>query len=211
MGRFHNFSTFDLMKVFISLKGGFIKKIGEGSEGSCYLSSDGYVYKLYDGICDSHINPENVITKDELDLDSFNFPREVYVVNGEVKGHKSDFFPHNKFVFYWDSDEDFQLDYEALANAYDAFIQDIHKISEAGILLFELCYNLMFDGKRLVACDTCEYKKLNDFDFEELFLKNVDNLDYAIDQELMIKAECGEIKYKSGDFKRYYNQKQNKI
>lgn len=207
MSTFHNFSTFDLMKVYISLKGELIKKIGDGSEGTCYLSSDGCVYKIYDGPYDFHINPQNVITKDEIDLDSFNFPREVYVVNGEVKGYKSDYIPNNKFNISWDNDEEFELDFESLAKAYDVFLQDVHVLSEKGIFLFELCFNLMFDGNRLVACDTCEYERYNDFDFEKLYLKNVDTLDYAIDQELLMQAQYYEFKYNSGDFKRYCEER----
>jgi hypothetical protein len=208
MASIHSFATFDLIKVFISLNANLMRKVGEGSEGSCYLSSDGFVYKLYDGPCENHINQENVITKDEIDLESFNFPREVYIVNGEVRGHKSDFFPHNRFGF--DTIEYFELDYEALAKAYDVFLQDVHKLTEKGIYLFELCYNLMFDGIRLVACDTCDYRKLSNFDFEELFKKNVEIVDYAIDQELVLKAQTEEIEYRSGDFKKYYNQRQNR-
>ena len=211
MEKYHVFQTYGLMKVFIDLRGGLIKSVGNGSEGECFLSTNRDVYKIYfNGFLNRGIKPENVITKYELDLPSFLFPKELFIVDGIVMGHVTDYFPGNQFGFDNDSLEVYQLDYEALANAYDVFLQDLQVLSEHGIFVYELIYNLMFDGEKLVACDTCEYKRYSDFDFEELYQKNVETLDIAIDQALFMKRINGEIEYELGDFKKYYNQRQNR-
>ena len=47
MEKYHVFQTYGLMKVFIDLRGGLIKSVGNGSEGECFLSTNRDVYKIY--------------------------------------------------------------------------------------------------------------------------------------------------------------------
>ena len=58
--------------------------LGSGQNGSCYLTSDGNVFKEYytDGI-----NDEVTRTLLELDYDGFTFPRQLVFVNEVFKGY----------------------------------------------------------------------------------------------------------------------------
>ena len=61
----------------------------------------------------------------------------------------------------------------------DKFITDLRVVSDKGILTFELPFNLLFTGKRLVGIDTPSYKRKNYNTFNE----NLDILDYALDAQ----------------------------
>ena len=98
-----------------------IREIGDGSEGTVYLGKDGYAYKLFyeePWASDTkEIEPDRIITKQELPLDSFAFPHDLFIVDGKVMGCKmelvrrnlvgtmnivtySDFFDVDIYAFY---------------------------------------------------------------------------------------------------------------
>ena len=155
-------------------------EIGEGSEGEVYLTYDNNVIK---NMLDS-INPKkyivynDLIMDDELKLDSFIFPKELYLLKGIIVGYKENYFANNIFDNPLLPNE---IDIDKLVVARKKFIEDTKAMTDAGYRLYELPGNLLFDNNRLVAIDTLDYIKNDDITLDE----NIKIVDYAILQALL--------------------------
>lgn len=146
------------------------REIGRGSEGICY-EYNGFAYKvLFDkniidyigGILDYMKNPSQILTVDDIDLPSFAFPEKVYATKDWLLGYKTKLIKNNLFngeIFY--SPEDLaNINFNSLARAYKVMLQDVDLLSEEKIKIFDLTFNLVFDGKKLTGIDTCDYKRV---------------------------------------------------
>lgn len=152
-----------------------ISEKDSGSEGEIYLTKnkeiiksmiDSYSYKTTDNIKD-------IIMADELKLDSFIFPKELYVLDDQIVGYREDYFPGDVFNDMYSFDEP---NLDKLIEARKKFIEDAKAITDYGYLLFELPRNILFDNNRLVAIDTLDYQKKNNVSLRE----NLDTVDYSI-------------------------------
>lgn len=157
-----------------------VRKVGSGGDGTCYLKKDGNCYKVFDGISTSNFT--ETITQDDCKLDYILLPEDVYYCEGYIVGTK---------VRYVDNDIllDFEEDsigyyYKKMLEALPRFINDIKKLSELKIYMYDLCFNLMFDGKDFYAIDTVCYYKKEDNTVEEVYNLNIDILKYALEHEL---------------------------
>ncbi len=155
--------------------------LGEGAEGTCVLGVDGYAYKIYDGICDYEYDIDDIIMEDEFNLKSFAFPNLLYIHDGELCAYRMRLVYPNLFDLF----ADYHIDEDGLLQAIDKFITDLRVVSDKGILTFELPFNLLFTGKRLVGVDTPSYKRKNYNTFNE----NLDILDYALDAQYDLLSE----------------------
>lgn len=174
--------------------------LGEGAEGTCVLATDGYAYKIYDGICDHEYDIDSIIMADEYDLKSFAFPNKLFIHDGELCAYRMKLVYPNLF----DIESVDLIKKRALDKAIDQYIEDLEVISKDGILTYELPYNLMFDGKRLVGVDTPSYKKCDYNTFNE----NLDILGYALDAEYYLLKEKGSnLEYPLYDNKLQYIKK----
>lgn len=161
MKNIKEFNTYkDLEEYIIKNK---IDEKGSGSEGTVYLCDDGYAYKLFDEDheLDPYIEIEDIITTEDIDLPSFAFPIELYVVNGELKGYKTKYIKKDYISIYNTAEglDFFDIDIDAFVRAYYKMLKDIIILSKEKISLFDLGSNLMFDGKLLYGIDTCYYKR----------------------------------------------------
>ena len=159
-------------------------KLKSGSEGTCYLGKDDKVYKIVEADNAHIFDVDSVITEDDLFLPSFAFPDELYAVDGKVMGYrtrrvKKDLFSEENLQSL---DNIIDLDFEKLAKAYYEMLTDIELLSDEKILIYELAYNLMFDGEKFTAIDTCGYKRV---DYDPL-QKNIESLNYAIESIFML-------------------------
>ncbi len=155
------------------------RKVGGGSEGGVYLTKDKEVIKIM-------LNPweakhyddyKDIIMEDDLKLNSFIFPKELYIAEGLIVGYKEKYFKDDVFNIF-NTSEDINID--MLIKARNKMIEDTKVITDKGYELFELPRNLMFNNKDLVAIDTLDYKKKKDINLEE----NIDIIDYSILLEL---------------------------
>ncbi len=147
-------------------------EIGRGSEGICY-EYKGYAYKVIfnkniieqtSGILDYMEDPSQILTVTDIDLPSFSFPEKVYAIKNWLLGYKSKLIKNNLFNGEnFNSPEDLvNINFNNLANAYKIMLQDVDLLSEDKIKIFDLTFNLVFDGKTLTGIDTCGYKRVKD-------------------------------------------------
>lgn len=197
------FSSYEELKKFI--KGNAISELGAASEGTVYLHRDGYAYKLfdYDHEFDPKIEIDEIITIDDINLDSFAFPIELYVVNGCVKGHKTKYVLKDFFspACTCESLAFFDVDLDNFKIAYYKILKDVIELSNKNIAMFDLGANLMFDGISLIGIDTCYFRKVN-YNPQE---QNIDMLNTAIEYAFNFWLE------RTKNYKELLQIKENKI
>ena len=168
--------------------------IGTGSEGTTYLMKDGKTIKLFDIVMAEYIlgyklYNSSILMKQDLNLESFYFPYVIYVdKENRIIGYESDYFPNNIFNGF---ETTAKIDLDKLIEARENMIKDIKVLTTKGYKLFELPRNLLFDGKKLGAIDTLDYKVQRDITLRD----NINTLDYAIDAELKLHNNGSDEKY----------------
>lgn len=161
-----------------------LKKLGNSSEGSCYLSyQDNLAYKileysLFEAVSNTHKLSEIITTKD-INLKSFAFPQELYSISQKLVGYKTeyitpDLFNYNDLIMKPESI--YRINFNSLKTSYDKMLKDVEKLSQENIKIIDLPCNLMFTGKRLVGIDTCFYRReeVNPLDY------NIESLNASI-------------------------------
>lgn len=178
----------DYMKKIIKFKSGravkaycekkAIKTLGSGSEGTCYLGSDGLAYKdMSEGYPSEEYEIRNIITTGDYQNKSFNFPHVLFVVDGELMGYTSDAVTRSL------ADRDYifnnginHIDFDKLYQAYKIMYQDEIQLANDGICIYDLPHNVIFDGERLIGIDTCGYYRAP----VKECLRNTDSVDAAV-------------------------------
>lgn len=184
------------------IKSKLVHKLGIGSEGACY-EYKGSAYKIiFDknvisntcGVLDYMENPSNILTVDDIDLPSFVVPEEIYATKDWLLGYKSKLIKNDLFdVQNFSTLEDFsKINFNNLSKAYKMMLDDVDLLSKDKIKLYDLTFNLIFDGKKLTAIDTCGYKRVKDDvtkDNRDCLAIAIEDLfhiisDYQIDQRI---------------------------
>lgn len=145
------------------------KKLGEGSEGRCYLSlTDNSVYKIMNYKIDEYLGNtrklDKIITTKDIKLDSFSFPDLLFVVGKKLVGYRTNYVTPDLFDFYNltnNYENMYKINYNSLTKAYYNMLDDVEKLSKEQIRICDLGCNLIFTGKKLVGIDTCYYNKVD--------------------------------------------------
>lgn len=160
-------------------------EIGRGSEGICYEHSDKAYKVLFsrdDIVCDVldyMVHPDKIITTEVIDLPSFAFPEELYVTKDWLLGYKAKLLKNNLFkeeIFHTIEDLK-RIDFNALAMAYKKMLSDVDVLSEEKVKIYDLTFNLIFDGTNLTGIDTCGYERVK----EDIKRHNRDCLATSVD------------------------------
>lgn len=184
MNKIFSFNSYDEFVLYRKSK--TIRELGAGSEGSCYLGSDGFAYKdLTNGFSKRDYILENVITSSECDNKSFAFPHILFAVNNELVGYTTNVvkkdITNEKYLSTYGIDH---IDFNKLYNAYQVLYEDSIKLAEQGISIIDLSFNLMFDGEKFTAVDTCEYF----YTPEDCIKHNTESVDDAVKNLFTIYA-----------------------
>ena len=151
-------------------------EIGEGAEGIVYITKNNEVIKEIFNAREKYPN-DDLLMESDIKLDSFLFPKELYVCRNEIIGYKTDYF-RNIFRDFDGNIKDIDLD--AVVKAGYKMMKDVEILSKMNYILYDLPYNVLFDGKVLKAIDTLGYYK----DSRETLHKNTillrDALIYAL-------------------------------
>lgn len=160
--------------------------IGEGAEGNCYLSVNEHggmeVLKIIDKDVRYGIN--NVILDSTINLKSFVFPKKVYMFEGKVIAYTARYY-----MDYLKSNiiklKPMVINSDLFNNAVSRFIDELKVLSEFGIHINDLDYNLVFDNYNLVAIDTLGYEVRDYNTFDE----NIATLKSALKETFRFKSE----------------------
>ena len=167
-------------------------KLGEGAEGTAYLTKDKEVIKI---IYNDLFRPEytsDILTTEIVALDSFLLPEELYTYKGYIMGYKtkyleSDIFNNERMI------SPVMMNLEKLLVDREKMLKDVEILSSYDYRIVDLAYNILYNRKKLAACDTLGYEKMENslneniasFDYALYTrLKEIyPNLDYAIDED----------------------------
>lgn len=163
--------------------------IAEGSEGKCFASKvDNDAYKVFFDdstmFLENDYDPKKIITTDVIELECFAFPKEIYTLNGKLMAYRTkkidnDLFKYDKQpnIHLGEQSNLYSIDFKKLEKAYLKLEKDIISLSKAGIKIYDLCFNLTFDGESIIAIDTCGYTKVE----YDVLSENISSLNYAIE------------------------------
>lgn len=170
------------------------KKIGMGAEASCYLLN-GNVYKIYNQ-CSKNHNFNNMICEDDLELNSFLFPKEIYTCNNQIFAYTSKYIEKN----YLDIDnllEGNALDINKFKKALKTFIKDLYILSNNNIYAYELPLNFLFDGKNIYGIDTLSYVKVDYNPYSQNISLLKDGIIYIFElyEKALIDSDAEEFDY----------------
>jgi hypothetical protein len=138
-------------------------EIGEGAEGIVYITKNNEVIKEIFNAREKYPN-DDLLMESDIKLDSFLFPKELYVCRNEIIGYKTDFF-RNIFRDFDGNINDIDLD--AVVKAGYKMMKDVEILSKMNYILYDLPYNILFDGTSLKAIDTLQYYKRDDITLEK--------------------------------------------
>ena len=159
-----NIKNFSCRKDFISfMKQNAYKLVGYGSEGKCYLGREKKVYKCMYPSKYSPYNIGEIITTKDVQIPSFVFPEELYAVDDLLNGYRTEYVKRDLFRVenVVDLESIADLDFETLASAYKEMLRDMKELSKQHIQVFDFMFNIMYDGEKIKAIDTCGYKRVS--------------------------------------------------
>ena len=160
------------------LKTLFLKEIGEGSQGICYLdSSNKLVYKIYheffDG-CISNRDYSEIMKFSNITNKTYIFPKDIIEINGEVVGYVEPYVTGKDLPAI----NPLMVNLDKLIKNINDVSIDIETISENGVLTFDVMYNILYKN-RFNIIDSDDYT-IRDIDPNLLFEMNKNKFDYAI-------------------------------
>lgn len=117
-------------------------------------------YKAFYGRVYEYL-PEEIITVNDVLLDSFVFPEKLFCVDGALKGYTSEFIENNLMPNYRN---DFSLetleavDFDTMIRAYYNLIVDTYRLSNQGIMMSDKPNNLLFNNESFSFIETYDYR-----------------------------------------------------
>lgn len=146
---------------YLSKRGVFSNVIGKSYNGMTYLNKEeNLVYKAFYGRVYEYL-PEEIITVNDVLLDSFVFPEKLFCVDGALKGYTSEFIENNLMPNYRN---DFSLktletvDFDTMIRSYYNLIVDTYRLSNQGIMISDKSNNLLFNNESFSFIETYDYR-----------------------------------------------------
>lgn len=141
--------------------------INQGNEGKCYRFNNA-VYKIYDNDYELEKYTSNPICKDDLNLESFLFPEEIY-----THGEEKNVFAY-KTTPYIEKDmlkisllrKHIIPDIKKLKQALNLLIKDIYILSRNNIIAIDLAKrNLLYYKDKFYVIDTLDYDIVDEYTY----------------------------------------------
>lgn len=138
-----------------------LKYIGEGIQWQSLLDKKtNQVYKIFSGEklegADYGYTCNDVMGLSHIKNDIFIWPNDVIMIDDLVAGYTHSYFEGDNFC---DFNDPFGVNLDNLSYAVARANEDIKLLSRRKAEINDLLYNLMFDGKRIKAVDTFEFRK----------------------------------------------------
>ena len=156
----------------------FLKEIGEGSQGICYLDKiNNVVYKIYYDFLyynEYNYNYQDIMKFSDIKNNTYVFPKDVICVNNKVVGYIEPYANSKDLTKI----NPLKISLDKLITNINKVRDDIELISERGILTYDVMYNVLYKNKFNVI-DSDDYA-IRDLDPSYLFDVNKERFDYAI-------------------------------
>ncbi|MBR5370062.1 MAG: hypothetical protein IK137_02025 [Bacilli bacterium] len=149
-----------------------------GNEGKCYLINN-EVYKIYNDNYELEKYTSNPICKDDLNLESFLFPEEIYTYGKEnyVFAYKTTPYVEKDVLKISLLRKHIIPDINKIKEALKVLIKDIYILSRNNIYAVDLAKrNMLFDGEKFYVIDTLDYDIVDEY----TYLDNIELLKKAI-------------------------------
>lgn len=179
-----------------------LEYIGKGCQGLCFLDKKtNQVYKIFrkdylEDVCRIS-NADDIMEFSHISNDTFIWPNGVILVNDMVVGYTHNYVKAKSFCEFNDP---FGINLDNLSYALYRANEDIELLTRNGITIWDLMYNLMFDGKRIKVVDTFEFWKE-----KTSYLENVEDFNDEIKMFLVDGYFDNVISNNENLFKIYYN------
>ena len=169
MNSIKKFNTEEDLKKYINNL--VIRNVGSGTEGYAALTKANDIIKYIEW---QHRIPydEEIITTADYKLESFNFPNKLILCKSHVAGYRTRYFNDNLL----DTNGEKYINLSKLLTARKRMIEDIKVISKDKYRMNDIENNLLFDGERLCAIDTLDYRIVSNLTLSD----NIELLDEAI-------------------------------
>ena len=156
----------------------FLKEIGEGSQGICYLDKiNNVVYKIYYDFLyynEYNYNYQDIMKFSDIKNNTYIFPKDVICVNNKVVGYIEPYANSKDLTKI----NPLKISLDKLITNINKVRDDIELISERGVLTYDVMYNVLYKNKFNVI-DSDDYA-IRDLDPSYLFDVNKERFDYAI-------------------------------
>ncbi len=154
-----------------------LKFIGQGSQGMCFLrESDRTVIKVFNEYFDNEkcgYSEEFLLRFSGIKNGTFLWPKDVILVDGEVVGYTSSYRKANNLCDI----NPLSVNLDSLEKAVNKAEKDVKIVTDNGVKLYDVRYNILYNMGRMYVIDTLEY-----YDRSVSFRENMRN----IDEEVML-------------------------
>ena len=154
-----------------------LKFIGQGSQGMCFLrESDRTVIKVFNEYFDNEkcgYSEEFLLRFSGIKNDTFLWPKDVILVDREVVGYTSSYRKANNLCDI----NPLSVNLDSLEKAVNKTEKDVKIVTDNGVKLYDVRYNILYNMGRMYVIDTLEYS-----DRSVSFRENMRN----IDEEVML-------------------------
>ena len=138
-----------------------LKFIGEGCQGLCFLDKKtNQVYKIYSeyyyDLEDTGHTDSDIMELGHISNSTFIWPNGVIWVDDMVVGYTHSYVNAKNFC---DFNDPFGVNLDNLSYAVYKANEDIKLLTDNGVKIYDLMYNLMYDGKRIKVIDTADFWK----------------------------------------------------
>lgn len=168
-----NFISRDILNSYLS----GLKFIGQGSQGMCFLrESDKKVIKIFNEYFDNEecgYSADFLLRFSGIKNGTFLWPKDVIYINGEVVGYTSSYRKANNLCDI----NPLSVNLDSLEKAVNRTEKDVKIVTDSGVKLYDVRYNILYARGRMYVIDTLEYS-----DRCVSFRENMKN----IDEEVML-------------------------
>lgn len=170
-------------KLLEFLNKNYVMELGSGSQGVCYLNKrNKRVYKIFHQFFDFCLDDflvnysyDEIMRFKDIDNNSFVFPDDVIYVNDEIVGYITDYVDSKSLYEF----NPLFLNLDNFSKDVGVVSEDIRRISELGVMTFDVMYNVLYGKKGIKVIDTLDYS-YSSLDSEKLFRMNNQNFNDEI-------------------------------
>ena len=168
-------------------------------EGKSFLIGK-KIYKIYN----KDYLVENPICRNDLPLESFLFPEEIYTCNNKVFAYRTPYIQNNQFKI-----ETFRNwtipNIKMIKKALIPLIEDIYVLSKNNIEAIDLAWrNTLFDGEKIYIIDTLDYQ-IVDEDTEKDNLNSLKNIITCLIANVELAHDAYHTEISDEDLNEYKN------